>query len=548
MSLAPTADPFALAADILDPPADSDREIAEACSKSLKRFVREAWPIVEPATPFVDGWHIDVICEHLEAVSAGDLRRLIVNIPPRAMKSLTTCVFWPSWEWLTKPYLRWLFASYASDLSLRDSVKCRRLIQSRGGAQEGTIFQRRGYQGVLATLGADPWALTGDQNAKEKYENTATGFRLATSVDGVATGEGGDRIVVDDPVNAKEARSEALRGGANRWWDETMTTRFNNDEATAVIVMQRLHEDDLTGHLAAQESGWHHLCLPAEYEPAHPFVYPAKVKLPSGRVLAGDPRTEESELLEPVRLSYRRLAEILKSMGSYGYAGQMQQRPSPADGGMFKRHWWKRWTALPPQWQRVVCTWDMRFSDSQKAASSYVVGQVWGQDGADRYLLAQIRARLSFTDSVKAVNALSAFRPEARAKLVEKKANGDAVVDTLKKKVTGLILLEPEGGKDVRAAACEPTVEAGNVYLPASEYIPCPAGYEPTTVEAYIEEHAVFPNGSHDDQVDAMTQALNWLESKSGGVSTESYMESHEEAKTQRGDLTLRGERYIDKK
>jgi predicted phage terminase large subunit-like protein len=513
-----------------------DEVVAEQCRRRLGRFIREAWPIVEPATEFVHGWHIDVISEHLEAVSRGELRRLIINVPPRTMKSLTAAVFWPCWEWLDRAHTRWLYASYAERLSLRDSVKCRRLIQSKGGMEQGTIFQRLGYQGVLALLDDEPWALTGDQNAKEKYETTRTGMRLATSVGGVATGEGGDRIVVDDPLNAEQARSDTERENANRWWDETMTTRFNNEAASAVIVMQRLHEQDLTGHLI-EKGGWTHLCLPAEYEPSHPFVWP------------DDPRTTEGELLEPVRLGEVRLLELARDLGSYGYAGQMQQRPAPAEGGMFKRHWWGRWTpeGLPPMWEKQVTTWDMRFSDSEESTTSYVVGQVWGIDGADRYLLGQIRARLSFTDTLKAVIALANWAPAARAKLVEKKANGAAVIDTLKAKVPGLIGIEPEGGKDVRAAAVEPLVEAGNVHLPQAEFIPCPDGYEPTATSEFIDETAVFPNGAHDDQVDAMTQVLNWLANRIGEVRTESYMESYTPPRRVRGDLELVGEQYIDR-
>lgn len=500
--------PFAVAADVFDPPPDSDRALAEACATNLGRYIREAWPIVEPATELVSSWHIDCIAEHLEAVSAGELQRLIINVPPRTMKSLSAAVFWPSWDWLTRPHLRWVFASYAGTLSQRDSMKMRRVIKSEGGREEGTLFERIGYQGVLRLLHSDPWGLTKDQDAKTKYETTATGMRLATSVDAMATGEGGDRVVVDDPLSAKQARSEAERNNANTWWDETMTTRFNNSKAAAVIVMQRLHEQDLTGHLL-EKGGWHHLCLPAEYEPQHQFVYPASVKLPSGRKLPGDPRTEEGELLDPVRLGRERLAELLKDLASYGYAGQMQQRPAPAEGGMFKRHWWKR-TNENPSVEKYIASWDMRFGDSEKAASSYVVGQVWGVAGADRYLVGQIRKRLSFTETLGAVRALNEWIP-CSAKLVEKKANGAAVIDTLKHEIPGLIPIEPEGGKEVRAAAVEPTVEAGNVYLPAGEFIPAPPGWEPTTIDDFIHEHAIFPNGAHDDQVDALSQALTWL-------------------------------------
>lgn len=541
-------DPFAAAADLFDPPFDADREVAQRLTEDFGLFIREAWPIVEPATDFVHGWHIDVVAEHLTAVSNGELKRLIINVPPRTMKSLETSVFWPAWEWMESPHLRWLFASYAGALSVRDSLKMRRLVESKGGKEEGTIFERIGYQGALALLHDDPWKLQGDQNAKTKYDTTATGFRLATSVGAMVTGEGGDRVVVDDPINPEQARSDVERETANRWWDETMTTRFNNDAAAGVIVMQRLHEDDLTGHLIEQ-GGWHHLCLPAEYERKHPFVYPKTIKTDAGTTIAGDPREVDGQLLEPVRLSAERLTELRRGLGSYGFAGQMQQRPAPEGGGMFKAEWWKRYEPdqIPHVWQNVVASWDMRFSDSQSAQSSFVVGQVWGINGVQRYLLGQIRAKLSFTDSVKAVQAMANWMPDARSKLIEKKANGAAVIDTLSATVSGMIPIEPEGGKEVRAAACEPLVEAGNVFLPAGQFIPAPAGYEPTPVDEFIGEHSAFPNGQNDDQVDAMTQVLNWLHNKAGTVSTESYMGKAGPSVVRDGDLTLVGDHHVDK-
>lgn len=499
-----------------------DETLAHLCAADLGTFIREAWPIVEPAQPFVSSWHIDTVAEHLMAVSAGELPRLIINQPPRTTKSLTCAVLWPSWEWLKKPWLRWLYASYAQDFAQRDSLKMREVISSQGGKLDGGLFERVGYQGVLRLLGEN-WSLKKDQNAKKRYETTAAGLRFATSVGGMATGEGGDRIVVDDPVNAKQADSKLLREAANSWWDGTMTTRFNNDDAAAVIVMQRLHDNDLSGHLLASEAGgdWHHLCLPAEYEPATQFTYPAEVRLPSGRVLPGDPRTEPAESIDPVRLGDGKRAELRRSLGTLGYNGQFQQRPTPSEGGMFKKDWWKRWVpTAADSWDRVVASWDMRFSDSQKASSSFVVGQVWGFRGADSYLLAQVRGRYDFTQTLHVFKALNEYRPDASAKLVEEKANGAAVISFLKRAIPGILPVQPQGGKDVRASAVSPNVESGNVWLPSGDTIPCPAFYvdesgnrcdiEPTRVDDFIAEGAAFPLGVNDDQVDAMSQAITW--------------------------------------
>lgn len=223
---------------------------AVQAEQSLHEFVQQAWHVLEPTTKYIDGWHIQAICEHLQAVSDGQIRDLLINVPPRHMKSLTVAVFWPCWVWLRDPQRRWLYSSYAQRLSTRDSLKCRRLIQS-------PWYQRNW---------GDRFQLTGDQNEKTRFENDRTGVRLATSVNGSNTGEGAEIIVCDDPHNVRERESEIKREAVLTWWDEVMSTRLNNPKTGArVIVMQRLHERDLSGHVL-EKGGWEHLCLPAEYE------------------------------------------------------------------------------------------------------------------------------------------------------------------------------------------------------------------------------------------------------------------------------------------
>ncbi len=284
---------------ILVPTRDELR--AEGVRRSLGAFVREAWSVLEPGTQFVPNWHIDAICAHLEAITAGELNRLIVNIPPRHMKSLAVTVFWPCWEWLSRPETRWLFASYAQTLSTRDSLKCRRLIERPGSddprrpAAEKTLIERIGYSGLVSLIcemrGEQPWELTGDQSTKQRFENSRTGYRIATSVGGAATGEGGDRVVCDDPHKADEAQSDLTRESVLEWWDQTMSTRLNQPRSGAmVIVMQRLHERDLTGHLV--ERGFEHLCLPAEYEPSHPFAWPEDPRIADGELLCPSASTK----------------------------------------------------------------------------------------------------------------------------------------------------------------------------------------------------------------------------------------------------------------
>src|ERR1700674_2852202 len=270
---------------------DIDRELAE---RHLCDFVRLAWPVVERSTPCMDGWHIDAITDHLEAITRGDIRNLLINVPPRHMKSLLVSVLWPCWEWLRCPQRRWLFSSYAASLSIRDSVKCRRLIESPW------------YQ----MNWGDRFSLTGDQNAKARFENDRTGYRLATSVGGAATGEGGDRIVCDDPHNVQEAESDAIRKSTLDWFDVVMSTRVNDPRSTAkVVVMQRCHQRDLSGHLLAQ-GGWEHLRLPAEFEEPKCATSISWI----------DPRTQPGELLWPERFGPIEIADLKLNLGSYAAA------------------------------------------------------------------------------------------------------------------------------------------------------------------------------------------------------------------------------------
>lgn len=459
---------------------------AELAERSLARFVREAWPVVEPAATYQHNWHIDAMCEHLEAVTDFEIPKLVINVPPRHMKSLTVSVFWPAWVWLQAPWRRFLYSSYAEKLSIRDSVKTRRVIQS-------SWYQARW---------GDRFSLASDQNVKTKFETDEAGMRLATSVGGVGTGEGGDYLVIDDPHNVTEAESELKREGVIDWWDGSMSSRVNNPlESARVLIMQRVHEEDLAGHLI--EQGWEVLCLPAEYEPNHPFVWP------------DDPRVAEGELIWPDRFDDDWIAEKKRELGSYRYAGQYQQRPAAAEGGILKRPWWKRYPALEwPELDEVLQSWDFAFKDLED--SDWVVGQLWGRDLANKYLLAQIRARLDFPASLDALRALTSWaerhgiRPN-HAKLVEDKANGSAVMSVLRREIPGLIAVEPQGGKEARAHAAAPEVEAGNVYLP-EDLIPCPIDPEDrwaaTPTDAFIHEAGTFPRGANDDQVDAFSQAL----------------------------------------
>jgi predicted phage terminase large subunit-like protein len=468
----------------------------EKARRSFREFVEQAWHVLEPGTPFVDGIHVEAICHHLQAVTEGKIRNLIINVPPGHAKSLLAAVFWPAWVWIDHPQARWLFSSYREPLATRDSVKCRRLIES-------DWYQER--------WGAR-YQLSGDQNQKSRFENTTTGYRVVVPMFS-GTGERGDYVVVDDPHSVDQAESDVERRNAIEWWNGSMATRLN-DFATGhkVVIQQRLHEADLTGDLLIK-GGYELLCLPAEFEPERRC---------STSIGWSDPRQNFGDLLWPEKVTRTTLGELKVSLGSYRYAGQYQQRPAPAEGGIFKRLWWRYWrpahldlppvqvrmpdgevlsiqaVPVPASFDTMIQSWDMTFKDL--ATSDYVVGQVWGAVKADRFLLDQRRDRMDMPTTKEAVKELSYRWPKAGTKLVEDKANGPAVIQELRHDVAGLTEVNPEGGKIARAHAVSSQIESGNVYLPHPAIAPW--------VPAFIEEAAAFPTGRNDDQVDAMTQAL----------------------------------------
>jgi predicted phage terminase large subunit-like protein len=432
-------------------------------------------------------------------VSKGQIQRLLINVPPRHTKSLIVSVLWPCWEWARWPELRYLFASYAESLAVRDSVKSRRLIQSAWYQRAfGHVFQ-----------------FAGDQNLKGSVENDRGGHRIALGTGGSATGQGGDRLICDDPHNVTTAESDDVRKGVLDWHDQVWSTRANDPKTTArVIVGQRIHQDDLSGHVLEQ-GGWEHLSLPAEWEG-------------DKRVTSigwSDPRTELGALLWPERIGPTEIAATKVMLGSWAYSAQYQQRPSPAGGGILARHWWRYWEPkgmdlrpvavrlpdgstqqirpieLPADFDEMLASFDCAFKDL--ATSDYVAGQVWAAKKADRFLLDSVRERMSFTRTLAAVKALREKWPAADKTLIEEAANGEAILDTLRHEVPGLIGVKALGGKQARVQAVSPQVEAGNVFLPH----PALASW----VDVFIEECAAFPSGKNDDMVDACSQALNRL-------------------------------------
>lgn len=452
--------------------------------KSLYSFIRQSWSVLEPATPFVDNWHIECLSEHLEAVTLGQIQRLIVNIPPRYMKSLNVSVCWPVWEWGPKnmPHLRYLFSSYAGELVVKHSTDRRTLIESEW------------YQNNWKSR----FSLTKDNNRKTEFENDKRGVMSTTSTGAAATGKGGNRVIVDDPLNPQQALSDAERATANTHFDQTLYTRLNDKQRDAIVViMQRLHTRDLTGHLLEEkkEQGWVHLKLEAEADERRTITYPlsGKIKVRA----AGD-------VLWPEREPKSTLGSTKVALGSYAYAGQYQQRPSPLEGGMIKRNWWGRYdlTQRPVSFHRIIVSADPKFKDYE--TNSKLAIHVYGQIDANIYLLERHRSDYGLVGAIiKLVELRERWSKDGHyvsAVLVEDKANGPAIIEVLRGKVPGLIAVEPDGDKVARAIAASSTIEAGNVWVPNE-----PWGDE------VIDAWTFVPNGDNWDDVDAGSQAIRYL-------------------------------------
>lgn len=455
---------------------------------SLQEFIREAWHVLEPTSPYVHGWHIDAICEHLVAVTFGQIRDLVINMPPRHAKSLIVAVFWPCWVWTFAANKRWIFASYGQDLSTRDSRKCRQLIQSPWYKKHfGERFQ-----------------LIKDQNQKTRFENTRLGYRIATSVGGIGTGEGGDFLVVDDPHNVLDGESNAIREEALRWWDETMSTRGNNPKTFAkVIVQQRVHALDLSGHVIAK-GGYTHLCLPAEFE--QPTADKPRIITSIGWT---DPRQEDGELLWPQHFDRESLENIKRSLGTYGAAGQLQQRPAPREGGLIKLAWFKYYNEQPAAITiaYIIQSWDTAFKTA--SINDYSVCTTWAVVNGGFYLLDRFKGKLEYPALKRQMIALyRQFKPVTV--LIEDKASGQSLIQEMSKPfkddIDNIIYRLPikpfkaEVDKVTRVSACTTTLET-NVWLPQN------AEWK----QDYLDNLSSFPNAAHDDDVDSTTQALIYL-------------------------------------
>lgn len=454
-----------------------DDEEREVCAASLATFARLAWPILEPAAELKWGWALDAICEHLEAVSSGEIRRLLMNVPPGSMKSLLTGVIWPAWEWGPggNQSLRFLGTAHKQDLAVRDNTKCRRLVQSRW------------YQRLW------PVHLVGDQNSKLKFENSATGFREAMAFASM-TGSRGDRVILDDPHSVDDANSMVKLDGDILTFREALPSRVNNDQSAIVIIMQRLHEADVSA--VAMELDYEHLMIPMRYEPER-----AKTTC----IGWSDPRTVDGELMFPDRFPEKQVLELEKTLGSYATAGQLQQRPSPRSGGMFQRSDFEIVDAIPAGRAKRARTWDFAATEVKPGKRpDWTVGLKMALVG-DVFYVEEVERGQWKPSKVEEVLVNTASRDGTSVTIripEDPGAAGKSDAATKIKLLKGYPVKaeRPTGEKSIRARPASAQAEAGNIKLLRGSWN-----------NAFLDEVCTFPAGLHDDQVDALADAVNEL-------------------------------------
>lgn len=531
-----------LAAALKDPGAILRELDRIDCEESFYFFVKKAWPEVDPSL-FVDGWHLTAIASHLQAVAEGRIRKLLINIPPRHSKTILTSVLFPAWCWiqstrtaLTGPQVKFMCLTYSDDFAMETATTARRLV-------EGEWFR---------SMWGDKVKIAKDQSNKSKFDTTTGGTRISASLNASHLGRGADIRIIDDPIKVKDSESQLMRSTVNRTYDEALTSRVTDPATSAtIIIMQRLNEDDLSGHVLSKDPEFVHLCLPARYDSARHC----------STVLGfDDPRVEDGELLWPARFDRRTIDEWASLMGPFAASGQLDQAPAPRGGGIIKRDWWQMWppegpdegrwfrplkddsgqpildddgyqkfSIIYPQMEYIIGSLDTAFKTKEE--NDYSAMTVWGVFMHEEIpgvmvpkllLMEAWRARLPFNELVERVMRTCRPRPGGRegvdALLIEDKASGQSVVQEVQRIMSSprwvseqaeattwtTIPINPEGDKVARVHSIVPLFSNKMIFAPAETQFRAWA-------EDVIAECSVFPKGAHDDYVDSCSMALRYL-------------------------------------
>jgi predicted phage terminase large subunit-like protein len=462
--------------------------------QDLVAFIQRCFHELNPQTRFLWNWHIEVLAAKLQALRNGEIGRLIINIAPRHLKSLCASIALPAWWLGHDPAAQILCVSYAQDLSDKLSRDSR------------AIMNTAWYQGLF------PTRLSADKQSVQEFVTTAQGYRLATSIGGVLTGRGADLLIIDDPLKPDEAVSETQRKKVNEWYDNTLYSRLNDKQTGRIIlIMQRLHEDDLVGHVLKQED-WEVVSFPAIAENDEEHAIDTAFGPFRARRRAGD-------LLHPERESKETLEQIRRTIGEYNFAGQYQQAPAPLGGGLVKANWFRRYGGdLPAPFDQIVQSWDT--ANKPTELSDYSVCTTWGIKDQRLYLLHVLRKRMDYPSLKRAVREQWQAHG-ATVVLIEDKASGTQLIQELiEEGLQAVTRYKPDGDKQMRLHAQTGAIENGFVYLPGEAH----------WLAEYLHELTTFPNSKYDDQVDSTSQALAWTKQRSSALAWLEFMRRQVEA------------------
>lgn len=447
-----------------------------ACKRYLKFFISEAFKVINPGTKFADNWHVSLIAEYLEAVTKGDIKRLIINIPPRALKSTCISICWPAWLLGNDPSRRIICSSYSQSLSNKLSLDCRHLMRSR----------------FFAKIFPDVGILPG-QNEKNKFVTSDMGFRLATSTSGMITGEGGNFLIVDDPHNALDVNSAKKREKVITWFQQSFSSRLDDkNRGVIVVVMQRLHVDDLTGFLLSNNSAnnWHLLKIPLI--PTNQIIY----KINNFMHIF-----KEGDFLHNERYAENKIEYMKDELGSQAFSAQYLQEPIIFNGGMVQKKWLKYYDELlkNDDYDHIIQSWDTAIKSGDE--NSFSVCSTWGKIGENFHLLNIFRERLEYPDLKKKV-IYYAMKWSPDLILIEDKASGQSLLQDIKRENNDLPLsaVKVKNDKVCRFARVTTLFESGRVFLKKNA----------EWLDEYEKEVLTFPYCKHSDQVDSTSQYLHY--------------------------------------
>ena len=460
-----------------DAAIDYRRSLQALLRQNLSAFAQKCFDEVGGGNQYLHNWHLDALAHHLSMVADGSCKRLIITLPPRSLKSLYASIAFPAWLLGHQPDRRIICASYGRSLTTTNANSFRSVIKTKW------------YQHLFPHMRVDP-----RKDTEDEVRTTQGGYRLNATVGGALTGRGGSVVIIDDPIKAADGQSETTRKNVNNWFDETLLSRLDDKRNDAIIiVMQRLHVDDLVGHVI-KKGDWAHLNLAA--------IATEDIDVPIGADKTY--HRKEGDLLHPEREPQSVLDELQSSMGTAIFSAQYLQKPVPTGGNLVQWKWFRIWTTLPKRQDfgpQIVQSWDTASKGGE--LNDYSVGITAMVHEDEIHIIDVVRERLEYPALKKRIIA-EKERYGANEVLIEDKGSGTSLIQELRNDFVYAIDIQPEGDKVVRMAACSAQIERGSVLLPTSAH----------WLDELKSELLAFPNGTHDDQVDALSQLLNWVRTK----------------------------------